>query len=145
MNASTTLFMGGTSNPRNIMTFSWITLTYTVLSSKLNRDRIFSNCTPFKRKNNLVKSPLLMLLVKTRSIFEPEWCKTDLDLSSTELGFFNPTLRHTCLFERGKFFHLPPFYQDSPLSLPLTFTCPPCFWAAWVVTSLWGCFAWASD
>ena len=35
---------------------------------------------------------------------------------------------------RGIWVFLPPFYQGSPLSLPLTFTCP-LFWAAWGNTS----------
>ena len=52
---------------------------------------------------------------------------------------------YTWVFERGNFFYLPLVYQGSFLSLPVSFTCPHCFWAACVVTSRWCCFAWVSD
>ena len=46
---------------------------------------------------------------------------------------------------RGIWFFLPPFYQGSPLSLPLTFTCPLHLWGAWANTSQGCCLAGISD
>ena len=51
---------------------------------------------------------------------------------------------HLGVWERD-FFHVPPFYPNSTLSLPLTFYCPFCFETAWVMTSRWCCFAWLLD
>ena len=49
------------------------------------------------------------------------------------------------LYLRGNCVFPPPLYQGSPLSLPLTFTCPHHFREAWVNTSRRYCLGGISD
>ena len=71
-----------------------------------------------------------LMLDRTTSIACLSLSSVCLVKSSKELGFLL-----LYVHSRGKWFFPPLFYQGSPLSLSLTFTCPPYFWAAWVDTS----------
>ena len=86
----------------------------------------------------LKKQNIFVSLLSTYSLYSskiPQFVikgNISLSLSSKEMDFFNPRshldstvvtyvhLRGICVFPR-------PLYQGSPLSLPLTFTCPPLF------------------
>ena len=58
MDTTTTVFFGGFNDPNIILTFSWITMTYTVKNSRLIKSRIYSACAPLTRDGKVIDEGL---------------------------------------------------------------------------------------